>query len=99
MTHNERMDLGRDAIALSENKAFTTATERLRSGIYERMRACSLRDPEGLAVLHQQLKVVDAFEAAMSQLVEDGKLAAHEWEKLDAARTDGPISRTLRRFT
>ncbi len=96
---NEKMDMARHASFLSENPAFTFAVNYLREGCYERLRECPLKDKEGLTLIAQQLKVVDSLEAAIHSLIENGKLAASEWERLSKARTDGHIQRALSRIT
>mgnify|MGYP001222898549 CR=1 FL=1 len=96
LTLNERIDMGNEAGKLKDNPAFSYALEVLRESCYERLQAAPLKDTEGLTLIAQQLKVVNAFEAAVSGLVEGGKAAAHDWENLKARR-DGFTERTLRR--
>lgn len=96
LTLHERIDLGNEAGKLKDNPAFSHALDLLREGCYERLRSASLRDTEGLTLIAQQLKVVNAFEAAVASLVNGGKQAARDWENLKARR-DGFTERTLRR--
>lgn len=97
LTEQQRIDLARQAEELRAHPVIVEAIERMRRSVYERMRSCSLRDADGLAILHQQLKVIDLFAGTMEGFIQDGKLAQREWDTARAARRDGVIGRTIRR--
>ena len=97
-TLSEQIEMGREAGLLKDNPAYARAIDHLRAGCYERLKECPLKDKEGLTLIVQQLKVVNALEAAVTGLIEKGSIAANEWQRLNSARSDGPVQRAIRRI-
>lgn len=71
-------DMGRYAAQVLENPAFAQAFEHLKAAIVQRFVACPVHDVEQLQYLASQIKMVESVKAALSGLIETGKLAAHQ---------------------
>lgn len=97
LTLQQRIDRGRRAEELKADPLLSDAVDSMREAVYDEMRKCSLRDRDGMAILHQKLKVIDMFGNALSGFMADADWARREWDKAQAARTDGPIKRAVRR--
>ncbi len=82
----ERVERARLAKELQENRVLNEALDRMRDLAIETLEATSLRDPEGLAIVHQKLKVIRLFSDVLAGYVEDGKLALVGWDKAKDAR-------------
>jgi hypothetical protein len=96
MTEHEIAQRGLEARQVLDNPAYAVAMAAIRERIAMDWAACDLRDTERQRLLLQMRKVADVFEAALSGLIEGGKLA-HARLDLDELRGEGPARKLLRK--
>lgn len=96
MTPHDQIQRANEATQVLTSRAYTDAMAAMKKSIFEGFKACSVRDKEGLTLLHQMATLADSFESSLSGMVASGKVAQHRLD-LDAARDEPRIKQFFRR--
>jgi urease accessory protein UreF len=89
---------GRDAALVLDNPAYKEAHALLKNVVMEQWKACPIRDREGQVLLLQLAKLTDKFEAILTGMVENGKMAQHKID-MDNLRDETQTRRFFRKVT
>lgn len=81
MEIGEIQERAEKARQLLDNPLFRESVETLRKAIFVRIEECPLRDAEGLQLLHIRLALLRDVEAALKQVIAEGKFTAFELEE------------------
>lgn len=98
MNEQQQAQRGFEAQQVLDNPAYAEAISLLKTGIYDKWKACPVRDKEGQQILLQLAKLADTFEATLQGMIERGKLAQHKIE-IDQAREESHMRSFLRRVS
>jgi hypothetical protein len=93
-TPQQLYDLGEDARAVLANPAFNEALRLMAEDAVARIKACPIRDREGLLLLAQAARLTDKVAETLRGMLEAGKMAKVD---IDSARTESPAKRALRK--
>ncbi len=89
---------GRDAALVLSNPSYQEAHALLKSVVMEQWKACPIRDREGQVLLLQLAKLTDKFEAILTGMVENGKMAQSKID-LNELRDETQTRRFFRKVT
>lgn len=81
MNRQEESERGHMARQILENPLYAESIQVLKSAIYDKWRACPLRDRDGAHELKLMDKLLTDFEGYFKQVLETGKLADIQTEQ------------------
>ena len=81
------LERGQRAAAILGNPAFNEAFEMVKQAIFEAWSSAPIRDHEGQHELKLQLKLLGDVRANLERALSDGKLAAEELKRQNAAKS------------
>jgi hypothetical protein len=96
MTNQQLSDLGEDARRVLDSPAFNEALRLMAEDAVERIKACPIRDQEGLLLLAQAARLTDKVAETLRGMLEAGKMANAQIE-IDSARNESRTQRVLRK--
>lgn len=96
MTEQQTVSRAKEAASVLDNPAFQEAMSQLKSMVVQQWKDCPVRDKEGQLLLLQLAKLSDKFEAILTGMVENGKLAQHRID-LERVRDESIAKRFLRK--
>lgn len=95
-TNQQLYDAGEDARAVLENPAFNEALRLMAEDAVDRIKACPIRDQEGLMLLAQAARLTDKVAETLRGMLERGKMAKAQID-IDSARNESRVGRAMRR--
>jgi len=96
MTNQQIVDMGEDARRVLENPAFNEALRLMSEDAVERIKACPIRDREGMLLLAQAARLTDKVAETLRGMLEAGKMAGAQID-IDSARNESRVGRLARR--
>lgn len=97
MTEQQQSDLGLFAKQALENPAVEEALTRMKAECAAAIKACPIRDTEGLTLLVQAARITDSFERVLTGIFEQGKLA-NARINVDKERKESTLTRLTKRI-
>lgn len=97
-TDQQQSDLGLYARQALENPAVIDALERMKASCDAAIKACPIRDQEGLTLLVQAARITDSFERVLLGIFENGK-AANARLSVNSERKESRMTRVMRRVS
>lgn len=97
MTDQQESDLGLYARQALDNPAVIEALKRMKESCDTAIKACPIRDTEGLTLLVQAARITASFEQVLLGIFENGK-AANAKISIEKERTESKLSRFARRI-
>ncbi|MGJ7500077.1 hypothetical protein ACSFBF_06930 [Variovorax sp. ZT5P49] len=91
-------DMGEDARRVLESPAFNEALRLMAEDAVERIKACPIRDREGLLLLAQAARLTDKVAETLRGMLEAGKMASAQID-IDTARNESRMKRALRKIS
>lgn len=98
MTPQQESDLGLYANQALENPAVQEALRRMEESCDMAIKACPIRDTEGLTLLVQAARITASFEQVLLGIFENGK-AANARINIDKERKESKLTQISKRFS
>jgi hypothetical protein len=95
-SNQQLSDLGQEAQRVLDNPAFNEALRLMSEDAVAKMKACPIRDREGLLLLAQAARLTDAVAQTLRGILEAGKMASAQID-IDSARSESGMKRVLRK--
>lgn len=96
-TDQQQSDLGLFAKQALENPAVIDAIARMKAECDAAIKACPIRDTEGLTLLVQAARITAKFEGVLLGIFESGKMANARIE-VNSERKESRIKRLVKRI-
>ena len=97
MTDQQQSDLGLFARQALDNPAVIEALTRMKAECDAAIKACPIRDTEGLTLLVQAARITAKFETVLMGIFETGKLANARID-VKSERTESKLAQVARRI-
>lgn len=97
MTDQQQSDLGLHARQALDNPAVIEALARMKAECDAAIKACPIRDTEGLTLLVQAARITAKFESVLLGIFETGKLANARIE-VNSERKESRVKRLVKRI-